>query len=311
MYAGQRGSAMRRFLVFSLVIAVLAFVAGAAQADGPFRDRIRERVQQRMQERTQQQGPVDEAEIAGLSVAYWLPPEGAYPAPLVVFSHGFGGCKTQSVFLMRAMAQHGYVVVAPDHADARCGGGEGGFSRPKEKFHAADNWSDKTYADRGQDIRALVAALQKDETWARRIDWAHVALAGHSLGGYTALGLAGAWPSWKMGGVQAVLALSPYAAPYAQGGDLAHLNVPVMYQSGTRDLGIKPALLKEGGVFEKTSAPAWYVEFDKTGHFGWTDLQKGAQENIVRYSLWFLDHALKGSKEPLGRAEGVADLRAK
>ena len=32
-------------------------------------------------------------------------------------------------------------------------------------------------------------------------------LAGHSLGGYTVLALAGAWPSWKLANVRAVLAL--------------------------------------------------------------------------------------------------------
>lgn len=303
---------MRRLAGVSLIVAALALVAGAAQADGPFRDRIRERVQQRMQERAQQDAPpADETEIVGLSIAYWLPPEEAYPAPLVVFSHGFGGCKTQSVFLMQARARHGYIVFAPDHADARCGGAGGSFGRPEEKFRASGNWTDKTYADRGRDIKNLVAALQKDELWAKRIDWAHVALAGHSLGGYTALGLAGGWTSWKMQGVQAVLALSPYAAPYAQSGDLAHLGIPVMYQSGTRDLGVKPALVKEGGVFDKTKAPAWYVEFDKTGHFGWTEMQKSAHDNIVHYSLWFLDRALRGADAPLSRAEGVADLRSK
>lgn len=304
---------MRRVLVVSFFIMALTALACAAQADGPLRDRLRERVQQRMQGKMQERGPVAETQLAGLSVAYWLPDAGAYPAPLVAFSHGFGGCKTQSVFLMEAMAQSGYVVVAPDHADARCGSQnkDGGFGRPDEKFRAYDKWTDKTYANRGSDIRNLIAALQKDEGWARRIDWAHVALAGHSLGGYTALGLAGGWPSWKMQGVQAVLALSPYAVPYAQSGDLAHLGVPVMYQSGMRDLGVKPALVKEGGVFERTTAPAWYVEFDKTGHFGWTEIQKSVHDNIVHYSLWFLDRVLKGSDVPLARNEGVADLRAK
>lgn len=37
------------------------------------------------------------------------------PRPVVVFSHGNGGVRWQSLFLTERMAAHGYVVVAPDH----------------------------------------------------------------------------------------------------------------------------------------------------------------------------------------------------
>src|SRR5271170_4777599 len=78
--------------------------------------------------------------IAGRDVAIWKP-AGTAPAagfPVVVFSHGFGGCNTQSVFLMEALANAGYLVVAPNHADARCGSARrergGGGWRPDEPF---------------------------------------------------------------------------------------------------------------------------------------------------------------------------------
>lgn len=35
--------------------------------------------------------------------------------PLIAFSHGNAGIRFQSIFLTEALAQHGYVVVAPDH----------------------------------------------------------------------------------------------------------------------------------------------------------------------------------------------------
>jgi Platelet-activating factor acetylhydrolase, isoform II len=38
--------------------------------------------------------------------------------PLVVFSHGDLGCGLQSVAITEELARHGYVVAAPDHADA-------------------------------------------------------------------------------------------------------------------------------------------------------------------------------------------------
>ena len=40
------------------------------------------------------------------------------------------------------------------------------------------------------------------------------ALVGHSLGGYTVLGVGGGWAHWKDPRVKAILALSPYAAPF-------------------------------------------------------------------------------------------------
>ncbi|MDI1228804.1 MAG: alpha/beta fold hydrolase [bacterium] len=290
---------MIRAIISSL--AMLCLLASPALAEGSFMKRLHDRMA------AKQDGNTATIEIAGLKTAYWLPETDA-PAPLIIFSHGFGGCKTQSKFLMLALATHGYVVVAPDHADAMCGMG---MKRPEEKFSDIEKWTDQTYKNRGDDIRNLYAALKADETWRQRIDWKRVALAGHSLGGYTAVGLAGGWPSWKMDGIGAVLALSPYVGPYVANGDLAHLGAPVMYQGGTRDAGITPMLKKEGGAYDKTSSPAYFVEFEKTGHLGWTDLSKASQTRVVDYSLWFLDHALNKTDVPLPRETGVSDIRAK
>jgi len=40
------------------------------------------------------------------------------PYPLILFSHGMGGCGTQSIFYTENLASFGYVVVAPDHEDS-------------------------------------------------------------------------------------------------------------------------------------------------------------------------------------------------
>ena len=66
--------------------------------------------------------PVAYVEIAGRRVAIWKPAGVAPPNgyPLILFSHGFTGCGTQSVFLTDALAGDGYLVLAPDHHDAAC-----------------------------------------------------------------------------------------------------------------------------------------------------------------------------------------------
>jgi len=94
---------------------------------------------------------------------------------------------------MAAFAEAGYLAIVPNHNDAICGGGLSAFlsARPEESFRDPGSWSDKTYRDRNDDISKLVDAHRRDSKWSNQIDWSRVALAGHSLGGYTVLGLAG------------------------------------------------------------------------------------------------------------------------
>lgn len=235
--------------------------------------------------------------IAGRSVDVWKP-EGAAPAhgfPLVVFSHGFMGCGTQSTFLTEALARAGYLVLAPNHHDARCGEGQGrGVPKPAESFIKASDWSEATYQDRRADVLAVLDSVLQSKTFEGiRVDAERVALAGHSLGGYTVLGLAGAWPSWKDRRVKAVLALSPYCEPYIEKGELANLKIPVMYQGGTLDIGITPTVKWQNGAYDASSAPKFFVEFSGAGHFAWTDLNPKFHSVIARYSVAFFDRYLK------------------
>src|SRR5262245_37811322 len=76
-----------------------------------------------------QSSVVDKIQLAGLNVAVWRPsPPG--PAPLILFSHGYHGCNTQSTFLMTELANAGYLV--PNHKDAFCAGGL--LQKPEEPF---------------------------------------------------------------------------------------------------------------------------------------------------------------------------------
>jgi predicted dienelactone hydrolase len=250
--------------------------------------------------------------LAGLAVTVWEPPATAAPSPIVVFSHGLHGCATQSRFPMEAFARAGYIVFAPNHRDATCHGGTGSwFQRPEAAFGQPATWTDATYRDRADDVRLLIAALHADAAWQGRIDWSRLALAGHSLGGYTVLGLAGAWPAWRLPGVRAVLAWSPYTEPFLPAGRLRGLSAPVMYQGGTLDVGITPWIDKIGGAYDQSPAPKYDVTLAGATHFAWTDLGLRDRDAIVTYSLAFLDHALNGAATPVlyRKGEGVADLR--
>jgi len=194
---------------------------------------------------------------------------------------------------MEAFAAYGYLVLAPNHLDATCNGGKGSwFSRAEIPFRDPGKWNESTYRDRADDIRRLVGAIGTDNRFRPRADLSRVALAGHSLGGYTVLGSAGAWPNWKLTGVKAVLALSPYSQPFLLHGTLSALSA-VMYQGGTRDFGITPTLQKTAGAYDQSPEPKYFVEFDKAGHFAWADVGITAHEEIVAYSLAFMNHYVK------------------
>ena len=239
-------------------------------------------------------------EVAGLEVAAWLPrSDTPGPWPVIIFSHGFHGCSTQSTFLMKALADAGYAVFAPNHKDAACWNLRAWFNSPDVPFGDPRDWSDATYDDRAQDLEKLIDALSKDPRYrSPPYDWNHLGLVGHSLGGYTVLGEGGGWPHWKDPRVKAILALSPYAAPFIYKHRLGGLAAPVMYQGGTRDIGITPLINKRNGAYPQSPAPKYYVEFDGAGHFAWTDLSPTYQPAIIDYSRAFLDRYLKGKPFP-------------
>jgi len=171
--------------------------------------------------------------------------------------------------------------------------------RSEEPFTNPAAWSEQTYRDRGADLEAVLdAALREKSFEGVPIDHSRVGLAGHSLGGYTVLGLAGAWPSWKDPRVKAVLAVSPYCAPFFKTGDLGHLGVPVMYQGGSGDVAVTPTVARPGGAYELTAPPKCFVEFAMAGHPAWTQANPLRHGPIKQYALAFFDRYLKGVTSP-------------
>lgn len=275
-----------------LVGALLWFCMGACAVDadaGPFRDRIRQRMQAKAADR---RADAERTNIAGLNVAMWLPKGGTAPFPLVLFSHGFHGMNRQSSVLMQALAERGYLVLAPNHRDAL----SNGLSKVEQPFGKPSLWTAATYQDRRDDLHRLVSALSADTNWNARIDWSKVAVVGHSLGGYTALGVGGGWPTWKLDGIKAIVALSPYSVPFSSRGLLSRLQVPVMYQTGTKDIGVKWMIVGGQGAFAQTSSPAELVDIAGANHFTWTNLNKQAElEQLIEYyTISFLDKYVKG-----------------
>jgi len=251
--------------------------------------------------------------IAGRKVAVWEAAKTVdSKSPLVIFSHGFKGCNIQSASLMEAISKSGFTIFAPNHLDAACNSDKS-KKIDKPEFGKPAKWSDSKYNDRKDDILAVIDGLKREPKWTEKLDFSNLSLVGHSLGGYTVLGLAGGWSSWKMPGLKAVVAWSPYATPFIQSQTLGQIDIPVMYQGGTRDMGITPHLIKSGGAFDQANSPAYFVNFQDAGHFSWTEFNAKQFDLISSYTVSFLRrYALLDASINLDKVSSrVAEFRGK
>ena len=128
---------------------------------------------------------------------------GADRWPVVLFSPGLGGYRTQSTAWAMEVASHGYVVVALDHAgDSAVVVLDDGTLIPttvrstgndEEDDRNAARWT----AVRAADLRFVLSRLEAGDglgDLAARIDAERVVVTGHSLGGAAALQAAFADP---------------------------------------------------------------------------------------------------------------------
>jgi predicted dienelactone hydrolase len=98
--------------------------------------------------------------------------------PLILLSHGNGGTASELAWLGTALAAHGFVVVAVDHP------GDNALAD-----YTVEGFS--LWWLRAVDLSAVIDAMLVDKTFGSRIDPARIGAAGHSLGGYTVIAVAG------------------------------------------------------------------------------------------------------------------------
>jgi predicted dienelactone hydrolase len=116
--------------------------------------------------------------VAGrdLPTTLWYP-EGAGPFPVVVFSHGLGSTPDAYAHLLAAWAAAGALVVAPT------------FPLTSEGSALVAEDVANQPADVSFVLDQVLALDTADDELAGRIDAAHLAVAGHSAGAITTLGL--------------------------------------------------------------------------------------------------------------------------
>jgi len=216
------------------------------------------------------------------------------PHPVVVFSHGFGGVRFQSIYLTEWLATHGFVVAAPDHTG--------------NTFAEQVNDANALPAARVARLRPIDVSRTLDALLERSADPADLlsgmsdpgraGVVGHSFGGFTAFRIAGAevndaavdemcatsdsnicdgWgdepfpASARDERFIAAIAQAPGGGAVFVGGGIAKVDVPMMIQAGTSDR-TAPMVEEATPAFAALTSDAALVALDRAGHLTFSDL---------------------------------------
>lgn len=177
-----------------------------------------------------------------------LPPSGAGPFPVVVFSHGFGGWRNINSSMAAGIAAWGYVVASPDYL-------ERGLNAVATNTAMPDAELDRQIT---RDALALLRAENDEPGGALNgvMTFDHVGIVGHSAGGRTALDTLAAGDA-------------DVAIGYAAAGGGANAGRPVMLIAARNDIGITTEITED--LYSSLSAPRRLVIIEQTGHNSFSD----------------------------------------
>ncbi|GAB4375529.1 MAG: alpha/beta hydrolase [Elainellaceae cyanobacterium] len=222
------------------------------------------------------------------------------PRPLIVISHGLSAERANFTYLAQHLASYGYVVAVPEHVG----------SNWQYMLTLFDGKTDRLmqpqeFIDRPLDITYLLDELgqfnQADPILKGRLNLQQVGIVGQSLGGYTALALAGAPLNFEQLAadcqdkqhtlnislllqcqalelphrnqdltdprIKAIVVISPIGSSILGQASFSKIDIPVLMVAGTADT-MAPALLEQMQPFTWLTTPDKYLALIKGGtHF--------------------------------------------
>jgi serine/threonine protein kinase/predicted dienelactone hydrolase len=243
------------------------------------------------------------------------------PVPLIIFSPGYGGNREGYAYLGRGWAAAGYIVVVPTHS------GSDNLALRKNALRGVEDASQafENQTSRTGDIHFLISSMKEIEKKISpikgKIDRKRIGVSGHSMGGGTALLIAGATASSpgsapmtiRDNHVRAAIAMSPPGPGRAAFGDHSwdQIKIPVMTMSGTRDRGVggEPPEWRTQPYKHMPAGHKYQVTVDGANHLAFA-MGKRFHQCILSESTAFWDQYLKGQAKAIG-SEGACDVTSK
>ncbi len=185
--------------------------------------------------------------------------------PLLVFSHGNGGIRHQSVFQVEHLASHGYVVASPDHTG---NAGVTVFADRVLPYKRGGSARNRSAIDRPADVSYLIDCfLGKTESalerFANAIDASAIGVLGHSFGGFTACRVAETDPRVKAA-IPMTVALG--SAPGA---------TPIFVMLAGLDDTVKAAGNGlSSAYYHDCTGPRYLLNLERAGHFSFSDMDR-------------------------------------
>lgn len=245
------------------------------------------------------------------SVRLYLPQSLAKPAPVVILSHGFGSEAKSFNYLGEHLASYGIAAVSVEHI--------GSDYNYKLKFLEGANKNaiaPQEFIERPLDVHSVLDELERRNSnnlaLKGDLDLNKIGVIGHSLGGYTALALAGAeidvarlrhqCPNKKIDlnmsllmqcqakdlvaqqkladpRIKGVIAISPIASAILGEKSLSKIFIPTAIVSGNKDI-IAPVVQEQVYPFTWLSAKDKYLAMMIPGdHFSISELPPKEPKN--------------------------------
>jgi len=182
------------------------------------------------------------------------------PYPLIIFAHGAMSFRTQSTFLCKHLASHGYVVFSPDF--------------PLSSFKKFANMNPADVINQSRDVSFLITkALEMSRTEGdilyNMISSEKIGVTGHSLGGLTSI-LAGFYEGLKDERIRAVAPISPFAC-FLKKEVFEGKSLPFLIIGGDKDMFVSFDTNIER-IYEYAEAPKFMILLKNGTHLGSLDL---------------------------------------
>ena len=120
-------------------------------------------------------------------VDFYVPVGQSPPLPLILISHGFGSVRENFTNMAQHLASYGFIVAVPQHI-----GSDLQYREELLKGTLSSALSPMEYLARPRDLSSIIDYLETTPEWQNRINFSAIGVIGDSLGGTTALSIAGA-----------------------------------------------------------------------------------------------------------------------